>query len=151
MQEVLAETLAPEVNGKTVLWARASRGREVLANMLSDSGGTVVEVVVYNNEDVSEFPPETTEAVCRGDLDWVGLSSPSIARQFAKLMQQADVNPAASGIKVASISPVTSEAAVAAGISIDAEATTYTWNGILAAIESFEGANRLPGNQEGSR
>ena len=126
-----------EVTGKAVYWARASRGREVLTEMLSDAGAKVVEFVVYNNEDVSEFPPETVEAVRRGDLDWVGLSSPSIARQFAKLVQDAGVNPAESDIKVASISPVTSEAAVAEGLSIDAEAATYTWNGILSAIASF--------------
>jgi uroporphyrinogen III methyltransferase/synthase len=45
---------------------------------------------------------------------------------------------AAGKVKFASISPVSTAAANEAGLEVDAEATTYTWDGIFEAVIAAE-------------
>ncbi len=132
--EALAKSLSPHMNGQRVLWARASRGRDVLPQALIAAGATVDEVVVYRNDDVEQFDAEVVELVRSGSLDWVGLSSPSVARQFAKLLSLHQIAKESLRTKIATISPVTSAAATAEGLDVAVEATTYTWDGIIDAI-----------------
>lgn len=132
--EALAKSLSPHVDGQRVLWARASRGRDVLPVELTAAGATVDEVVVYRNDDVEQFDARVVDLIRSGSLHWVGLSSPSIARQFAKLLTLNKITPQALRTAIATISPVTSDAAKAAGLPVAAEATTYTWDGIIDAI-----------------
>ncbi len=134
--EALAEVLMPHVTGKRVLWARASRGREVLPESLRAAGADVRELVVYRNEDMKALPADQLAKIEEGEIDWIGLSSPSIARSFKRLLSPAALAQLGAKVKLASISPVTSEAARECGLPISAEATTYTWEGIFAAIES---------------
>ena len=51
--EALAASLAPLAKGKKFFLARASRGREVLAEMLTAAGGHVTQAVVYESRDVT--------------------------------------------------------------------------------------------------
>ena len=134
--EGLAAALRPLVAGQKVLWARASRGRDVLPRELTAAGATVEEVVVYQNVDVSQLGPSVVASIEQDELDWIGLSSPSIARSLAALLPETARDQLGRTLRIASISPVTSEAARDAGLPVDAEATTYTWDGIFDAIEA---------------
>lgn len=133
--ESLARTLATKVHGKTVLWVRASRGRDVLPRMLTDVGALFAQLVVYENRDVDTLCPEVASRLKAGTLDWIGLSSPSIARRFAQLLKTATIAPAELLTRIATISPLTSAAARESGLTVAVEATVSTWNGILQAIE----------------
>lgn len=135
--ESLAEVLEPQVCGQQVLWARASRGRDVLPDALRAAGATVRELVVYRNEDVESFPADQLSRIERGELDWIVLSSPSIARNLKRLLSPAAEARLGSPTLLASISPVTTQAAEELGLSVSAEATDYTWPGIIDAIISF--------------
>jgi uroporphyrinogen III methyltransferase/synthase len=132
--EALAEALKPCVGGQRVLWARASRGRDVLPAELRAAGARLEEVVVYRNLDVESLDAAIVEAVEKGEIDWVCVSSPSIARAFPRLLSPAARDMIGKGVRVASISSITSAAAREAGLPVDAEAVTYTWEGLLAAI-----------------
>jgi uroporphyrinogen III methyltransferase / synthase len=132
--EALAKALAPHVGGQKVLWARASRGREVLPVELQKSGATVEELVVYQNLDATAFPDDAIAALDAGELNWIGLSSPSIARRIAELLPETAQDQLGATLRIASISPVTTAAAKDAGLPVHAESTTYTWDGIFAAI-----------------
>jgi uroporphyrinogen III methyltransferase/synthase len=132
--EALAEALRSHVTGKRVLWARASRGRDVLALQLRSAGAVVEEVVVYRNLDVKSLDAEVVREIEAGAVDWVCLSSPSIARAFHRLLTPAARDQLGKKVCVASISPVTSAAARELRMPVDAEAKTYTWDGLLAAI-----------------
>lgn len=132
--EALAEALAGSVAGQRVLWARASRGRDVLPESLTAAGASVTELVVYRNEDITEFDVDIVDQLRTGGLNWVGLSSPSIARQFAELLQKHQLDPEKMSTQLAAISPVTAEAARSVGLKVAAEATTHTWDGIVEAI-----------------
>lgn len=136
--EMLAEQLVPHVSGKKVLWARASRGRDVLPAELGNAGAKVQELVVYQNLDVAALPQASVEQLEAGEVDWIGLSSPSIARSLKELLTPAALQHIGGKIRLASISPVTSEAAREAGLPIAAEAQTYTWSGIFDAIVAAE-------------
>lgn len=132
--EALAEALTPHVGGRRVLWVRASRGRDVLPTALRAAGARLEEVVVYRNVDVEQFAPDVLAALEKGEVDWICLSSPSMAQSLARLLSPAARARLGSPTRVATISPVTSAAAREAGLPVDAEATTYTWDGLLAVI-----------------
>jgi uroporphyrinogen III methyltransferase/synthase len=104
----------------------------VLCELLGAAGASLEQVVVYRNEDVESFSSEVLERLSAGAIDWIGLSSPSIARGVARLT--ADRPLSLESTRLASISPVTSQAAVEAGLEIAIEAVESTWDGLLDAI-----------------
>jgi uroporphyrinogen III methyltransferase/synthase len=140
--EGLVEALGPLVTGKRVLWAGADRGRDVLPDGLAASGATVVKVVTYRSRDVESLPPGVSNRLETGDLDWVALSSPAIARRFAALLPEAARPHLGTRLRLASISPVTTDAAHSAGLPVAAEATEFTWDGLVRAIADAEGRSR---------
>jgi uroporphyrinogen III methyltransferase/synthase len=121
-----------------VLWARASRGRDVLPIELTAAGAQLDQLIVYQNRDVPALPTAEHAQIERGEVDWIGLSSPSIARGLARLLSPAARAQLGDRVRLASISPVTSEAARAAGLPIAAEARVFTWSGLFDAIVAAE-------------
>jgi uroporphyrinogen III methyltransferase/synthase len=119
------------------LWARADRGRDVLPELLAGQGAVLEQVVVYRHLDVNELPSDIRERLAAGELDWIALSSPSIARNWARLHARLgpDEQRAAQSVQLAAISPVTAEAARAAGLPVAVVAEEFTWAGLLTAIE----------------
>ncbi len=133
--EALAAALKPLVQGQKILWAGANRGREVLQTELAEVSATVDKIVVYENHDVASWESESLELLELGEIDWIGLSSPSIARNFSRLLTEDVRQHLGSRTRLVSISPVTTQAATDVGLQIDAEAEEYLWDGIFAAIQ----------------
>jgi uroporphyrinogen III methyltransferase/synthase len=142
--ESLAAELAGQVGDGRVLWARADRGRDVLPRRLSESGATVEEVVVYRNVDVATLPQVELGRIERGELDWIGLGSPSIAEALVNLCTPDARAQLGHRTRLASISPVTTARACELGLEIAAEATQYTWDGIVDAVVRAETAGAGP-------
>jgi uroporphyrinogen III methyltransferase/synthase len=132
--EGLAEALVPHLKGKRALWVRASRGRDVLPAVLASVGATLEQVVVYRNNDVDELPEELRQRMASGELDWIALSSPSIARNFARVVQPSELRQGDHVTRVAAISPVTADAARECGFEVSVVAEEFTWPGLLHAI-----------------
>ena len=132
--ESLAEELRPHVSGKHVLWARADRGRDVLPDELAKAGAVVEQLIVYRNVDATSLPQVELSRLEQGELDWIALGSPSIARSLRTLCTQAALDQLGRRTRLASISPVTTARAREIGLTIAAEATDYTWDGLLDAI-----------------
>jgi uroporphyrinogen III methyltransferase/synthase len=127
--ESLADALAPEAPGKRFLLARASRGREVLAERLTAAGAAVEQIIVYASDDV-ERPDAKAAAMLRaGAIDWITVTSSAIARSLTRLFGD-DLRRA----KLASISPITSGVLRELGHEPAAEAAEYTSAGLIAAI-----------------
>jgi uroporphyrinogen III methyltransferase/synthase len=127
--EALADALAQVAAGKRVLLARASRGREVLAERLRAAGADVDQVVVYCSSDVTTLDPDVESLLAAGRIDWITVTSSAIARSLAGLCGQwLRTTP------VVSISPVTSETLRGLGVEPAAEAGRYTLEGVIAAI-----------------
>ncbi|MGD0382172.1 MAG: uroporphyrinogen-III synthase [Thermoguttaceae bacterium] len=127
--ESLAESLAGEASGKRFLLVRASRGRAVLAEQLIAAGGTVEQVVTYTSSDVDRPDPDIAAMLAAGRIDWITVTSSSIARSltamFGDKLRQS---------KLASISPVTSATLRELGYEPAVEAEQYTMPGLVDAI-----------------
>lgn len=134
--ESLAEALA-RVGGTRFLLARASRGREVLADQLAAAGATVEQVVVYASRDVPAADPAVAAELAAGRIDWITVTSSAIARALVRLF-----GPDLRRSRLATISPITSATLKELGYERAAEAETYTMDGLIEAIVA---APREPG------
>ncbi len=126
--EALVEALAGvEVAGKRVLVARAAEARDVLPDALRERGADVDVVALY--ETVREQPdPAAIEAA--QSADYVTFTSSSTVTNLTEAL--GDRFP--TGARIVSIGPVTSEAAGAAGLSVDVEAGRHDVDGLVAAL-----------------
>jgi uroporphyrinogen III methyltransferase/synthase len=131
--ESLADALAPHVRGKRVFLARASRGREVLAEMLTAAGATVEQAVVYDSRDVETPREDVADALAAGNVDWVTVTSSAITRSLVKLFGD-DLKKT----RLVAISPITAETLIDLGHPPAAVAKTYTTDGIVEAILAAE-------------
>lgn len=127
--EGLVEALQHEAAGKRFLLARASRGRELLAEQLLAHGGQVEQVVVYTSQDVAACDPHVGELLGEGHVDWITVTSSAIARSLAKLF-----GGQLARARLASISPITSQTLRELGYEPAAEAQQATTADLVAAI-----------------
>lgn len=127
--EALAEELAAEAAGKSMLLIRASRGREVLAEQLSASGATVEQVVAYRSVDVAEPEGAVATALAEGRIDWTTVTSSAIARSLVRLFGEN-----LSKTKLAAISPLTAAVLKELGHIPEQVAEEYTAAGVVDAI-----------------
>jgi len=127
--ESLADELVAKAAGERFLLARASRGREVLAETLTAAGSTVDQIVVYSSTDVREAEPEVAAAMSAGRIDWVTVTSSAIARSLAELFGEQ-----LHQTKLASISPITSGTLRELGFEPAVEAAEYTMDGLMEVM-----------------
>jgi uroporphyrinogen III methyltransferase/synthase len=127
--EALATALVPHAAGKRFLLARASRGRELLADELRAAGATVDQVVVYTSRDVASPDSEVSDALAAGKIDFATVTSSAIARSLVNMFGN-DLHQT----RLVTISPLTSGVLRELGHAPGAEAREYTIDGIIAAL-----------------
>jgi len=127
--ESLAKALAIDAKGQRFLLARASRGRQVLADELKVAGALVDEIVVYGSVDVEEPDPDVAQALSSGEIHWVTVMSSAAAQSLVRLYG----NPLRRA-RLVSISPLTSTALRDLGYEPAAEAAPHTAAGLVDAI-----------------
>jgi uroporphyrinogen III methyltransferase / synthase len=127
--EALAEALGPQVHGRRVLLLRASRGREVLAEMLTAAGANIEQVVVYESRDIATPNDEISELLAAGKIDFTTVTSSAIARSLVHLF-----GDFLRKTHLAAISPLTAEVLAEMGHPTAATAETYTSAGLVTAI-----------------
>lgn len=133
--EGLAAALADRARGRRILLARASRGREVLAEELLGIAD-LDRVATYEHQDAERLPPAVAERLEAGTVDWVTFTSPATVARFATLASSDVRGRLGRGIAVATISPLTSAAARERGWEVAAEAAAASWDGVVAAIRA---------------
>lgn len=131
--EALAEELATAAAGQRMLLLRASRGRDVLAEMLAAAGAQVEQVVVYESSDIASPEPDIAAAMAEGRIDWVTVTSSAIARSLVRLFGD-DLKQS----RLAAISPLTAEVLSKAGFPPAVVAADYTTDGLIRAIVEAE-------------
>jgi uroporphyrinogen III methyltransferase/synthase len=129
-------------DGLKVLLPRADIGREVIADELRRRGADVTEVVAYRTvvaEPDREGEPDIYRMLLDRRIDVVTFTSASAVRNFVKAV---GAEPAADLLQttiVASIGPVTAEAAAQANIKTTILPAHYTVAALVDAIvEHFE-------------
>jgi uroporphyrinogen III methyltransferase / synthase len=125
----LAEALLEQVKGRWVLMVQADRGRETLTVALERGGARVHRVAAYRSSDVATPDPEVADALERGDIGWVALTSGAAVRSLARLYG-ASLGTA----RLASIGPVTTSVARELGLSVAVEASPHTTDAMVEAI-----------------
>ena len=133
--EALATELSTAAAGQRMLLLRASRGREVLAEMLTAAGAQVEQVVVYQSNDVAAPEPDVATALAEGRIDWVTVTSSAIARSLVRMFGD-DLKRS----QLAAISPLTAEVLTEAGYPPAVVAAEYTTDGLIRAILKTDGA-----------
>lgn len=119
-----------DLNGASVLHVGAEGARDVLRAGLEELGAAVTLLPVYRSVPQPEGAENLRAALEHGEVDLVTLTS---ASAVAGLIDA--VGPgASSGAPAASIGPITSEAARAAGLDVTIEATESTIDGLVDAI-----------------
>jgi uroporphyrinogen III methyltransferase/synthase len=132
--ERLAEELQGRVSGQRVLLARADRGRDVLRQELAKVA-EVTQVAVYSQVDALEADPQVLDALRRGEIDYLTVTSSNIARSLIRTLDESCRARLESGvIGLVSISPVTSATLRELGMPVAAEAEVYTAEGIVQAL-----------------
>jgi len=119
-----------DLSGATVLHVGAEGARDVLRAGIEEMGATVTLLPVYRSVPQAEGAENLRAALEHGAVELVTLTS---ASAVAGLVDA--VGPdAASGAPAASIGPITSEAARAAGLDVTIEAKESTIDGLVDAI-----------------
>jgi uroporphyrinogen III methyltransferase/synthase len=137
--EALAADLVKRVAGQRILLARADRGREVLREELTKVAD-VVQVAVYSQHDAVDSQSSAMEALRRGEVDFITLTSSNIARAMFNAIDEAALAPIRSGrTRIICISPVTSETVRELGLPIAAEAEVYTSEGVVEKLIELAG------------
>ncbi len=128
-----------------VLVARAKEAREAFPEALRAAGFEVDVVPVYETRPAARAVTERLRAMLESRaLDAITFTSASTVHGFCDALGDgAAALVRASGAIVASIGPITTEAATAHDIAVSATAATYTLDGLVAALEGSALATRL--------
>lgn len=140
--ESLAESLAQVAAGSRILLVRADRGRTILKDELSRLAD-VDQVPVYQNVDAERLPEGLIDRIVEGSIDWITLSSSAITARLHALLPVPARDRVGRGVKLATISPITSQAAANLGWKVAAEASVHTWSGLVEAMIRQVTAGRI--------
>jgi uroporphyrinogen III methyltransferase/synthase len=140
--ETLAQALSQsgDVRGLRIFLPRADIGREVVAEELRKHGAVVSEAVAYRTviaEAEREGEPDIYRMLLERRIDVVTFTSASAVRSFVKLL---GAEPAADLLRttvVASIGPVTAEAAAQYNIATTIIPAQYTIPALVNAIVEY--------------
>ncbi len=133
-EDLAAELLTQIQPQQRILLARADRGRDVLRQQLSATC-IVEQIAVYSQVDAAETSEEVMNALRRGEIEFVTLTSANIARSLLERLDLTCRRRIEKGeIKLISISPITSAEVQRLGYPLAAEATEATMEGVIAAL-----------------
>ena len=124
------------LHAKKVLLLRSQLASKELPEVLEKAEAIVDDVATYTAVPETDEAAVLSESIQQGRIDWLTFASPSAVRAFFEQIPPETIN--ASGSKVASIGPVTSDELKGLCVRIDLEAQEHTTDGMLDAIESFE-------------
>ncbi|MDP2267736.1 MAG: uroporphyrinogen-III C-methyltransferase [Deltaproteobacteria bacterium] len=125
------------ISGQRILLPRAEVARDVIPEGLAQLGAQMEVVDVYRTVSSGMEGGGLKELIGRGDVDVLTFTSPSIFKNFMKIMGKDFHLPA--GIRIACIGPVTAAAVKKAGLQIDIMPEKYTIPGLVEAMVNYFG------------
>ncbi len=140
-EKFVAEALADEiirlgdVSGKRFLLLRADIARPALRDALTAAGAACEDLDIYRTVRADALPPEVAEGIPGGRIDWITFTSSSTFTNFWELLDE-DARGALSGVRLASIGPITSDTIREAGLEPTIEATEHTIPGLVEVIRA---------------
>ena len=132
---------AGTLKGARVLLPRADIAREVLADQLRDAGADVSEVTAYRTvlgDTERDADQDIYRMLLEGKIDAITFTSASTVKNFAKIFGEEQAADLLRTTVVASIGPVTAEAAQQLGIKTTVMPERYTIPDLVdALVEHF--------------
>ena len=128
-ESLIAALAEEDLKGKRVLLPRAAVARDLVPDTLRERGAVVDVVEAYRTIIPADAAARAKEALVRNP-DWITFTSSSTVTNLLKVTGR----EALAGIKIASIGPVTSATARAAGLIVDVEANPHTIEGLVDAL-----------------
>ena len=141
--EAVGAALAREQDlaGARILLPRADIARAALPDALRRAGAEVVDVAAYRTLPAGAAEgAEVARMLRRRDLDVVTFTSASTVRSFVDRLRPESAAELLAGVAVASIGPVTAEAARRLGIDTSIMPATYTGPALAQAIAAHFGS-----------
>jgi uroporphyrinogen III methyltransferase / synthase len=137
--ESLVEALeGTDVKGKRALVARAAEAREVLPDALRERGAELDVITLYETIPAEPDPDALERAA---EADYITFTSASTVRNLVAALD-GKLPPEA---RIASIGPVTSEAAREAGLEVHVEAERHDLDGLVEALLVDASSRAAPG------
>ena len=130
--EALLDALrdARGLKGARVLYAAAAGARETLETGLRELGAAVDRIELYRSVPDGSGAAELRDRIMRGGADLLTFTSASSVTNFVDAVGR----DSAARLPAASIGPITSDAARAAGLTVEIEAAQSTIAGLVEAI-----------------
>jgi len=125
------------IAARHVLVPKADIGRDVIADGLRECGAAVTDVVAYRTvleEAQQDDGPDVYRMLLDDAIDVVTFTSPSAVRNFASIYGKEQTIDLLSRTVVATIGPVTSDAAHQLGIPVTVQPAVSTIAGLVDAI-----------------
>lgn len=135
-REYVAESLVAafsgeNLDGKRILLPRAAVARDLVPDELRRRGALVDVVEAYRTEAPAGAAGRAREIFgAKAKPDWITVTSSSTVKNLVA----AAGRELLTGVRVASIGPVTSAEARALGLEVGAEASQYTTDGLIEAL-----------------
>jgi uroporphyrinogen III methyltransferase/synthase len=122
------------VAGRTVIFPRADRAREVIPTELATMGANVIAPVAYRNVVPDALPPEALAALEGGRIQCATFTSSSTVTNLAAMLGENRFLRLMEGVAIASIGPVTSATCRELGLEVHVEPQKYTLAHLTDAI-----------------
>ncbi|HET6419336.1 MAG TPA: uroporphyrinogen-III C-methyltransferase [Geobacteraceae bacterium] len=124
-------------HGRTALFPRGDRAREIIPAGLRKLGMKVVAPVAYRNVLPSELPHQVIEALEEKRIHCATFTSSSTVENLAAMVGENRLLHLLEGTAVASIGPVTSGACRELGLKVDMEPAEHTIESLTNEIVRF--------------
>jgi uroporphyrinogen III methyltransferase / synthase len=127
-----------QIRGLRILFPRAATGRELVGEELRAMGAEVVEVEAYRTVAAAESSgPDVYRMLLDGRIDAVTFTSASTVRNFVRLLGDEQAPDLLRSTVVATIGPVTAEAARQLGIEPAVIPAEYTVPALVQALVDY--------------
>jgi len=133
----MTENAAGGFAGQKILLPHADIGRELLGDELRKQGADVTEVIAYRTiavEPEREGEPDIYRMLLERRIDVVTFTSPSSVRNFVRIVGAEPAADLLRDIQVASIGPVTADAAKQCNIETTITPSSHTIPSLVDAI-----------------
>lgn len=117
-----------------LLFFRAEEGRDLLSDALAAAGCRTSMVAAYRTICPDDDASAIRHRIAAGQIDAVLLGSPKTARHYARRIGDLAI---ANIPAIVAISPLTADAAKAAGLGVQAVAKTASFDAMLDALASY--------------
>lgn len=138
--EAVAESLVESLiqtgtEGKSCLYLRAAQARDIIKTELEAAGAQCEEIVVYQTLQPSHHDTASAaQALSNGEINLITFTSASTVTNFVQSLAAYDLKALMQGVQIASIGPVTSEAAQRLLGRVDIEAREHSISGLIEAL-----------------